>query len=178
MASPTGNTRLPKSPAKHHADPERDAGTRLAELLWAYSLAFSDEYVNRRGPPSLVDSPHPEFSEVTVQTFGRTSNERRTQRRPQSRTGSRKARPRKGRHPAPLASTIAESQGRRPSRTRTASRWSRAQLLHAVATSTPVKGSANGSPKRPPFERDRPDHGLTARPADRAIQVELNDSLT
>ena len=47
-------------------------------------------------------------------------------------------------------------------------------------TRTHVKSSVNGrlnarhfDPICPPFEHDRPDHGLTARTADRAVPVEL-----
>ena len=63
---------------------------------------------------------------------------------------------------------------------RTASRRRRARLLHAVAPGTPVKGGVNGpakfplfDPIFPLFEHDRPDHGLTARTADRAVLVRL-----
>ena len=47
-------------------------------------------------------------------------------------------------------------------------------------TGTPVKGSVNGPAKCPPFdpvfppiEPDRPDHGLTARTADRAVLIDF-----
>ena len=44
-------------------------GTRIAEILNRYSLAFFDEALRGR-PSSLLDGPTPEFPEVSFQTFG------------------------------------------------------------------------------------------------------------
>jgi hypothetical protein len=48
----------------------RIAGTRVAEIMNAYSLAFFDEHL-RSQPAPLLDGPSREFPEVTFQSFGR-----------------------------------------------------------------------------------------------------------
>ena len=58
--------------------------------------------------------------------------------------------------------------------------WLTASPLFMPSTRVHAKGSLNGpdkvppiNPVLPPFEPDRPNHGLKARTADRAVLIEL-----
>ena len=84
-----------------------------------------------------------------------------------------------------LGSSVKLLQKPRPQRAeRLAASRSTVSLEYSAPGSCHAKGSVNGPAKLPPFEpafplfeHDRPDHGLTARTADRAVLVNLDDFL-